>query len=422
MRRRKSVVSFSRESAYVEKLGVGDRVNLPRWLLQTLCTLSVAVSIAKAWHWTWHREQLDFAVYMMGAHHLMNSNLYTAGLSNPPHLPYTYPPFSAVLFLPLSVIPLPAAALVWALVNVAALFAILALSINAVRPELARASTLGWSLGLLAPAMLIEPVSLTFSFGQINLVLAALVLADLTGHVRFDDSTLPRGVLVGIAAAVKLVPLIFVPYLFLTRQTRAAWTSVVTFASCSLLAAAFDPSNSWSFWTKYVVDAQRVGGVSYISNQSLRGALDRLIHHYIGTGAITALAGCVTLGGLALAYVSWRRSSLFLGLLICAATGLLASPITWAHHMVWVVPVIIWLIWGKDRPAGGSIFALLTAVLFWWAPIWRVPSASSFTMHEHGWQILEGNAFFFATVFFMAAIAMMLFLRRHRPTKPQYQA
>lgn len=414
---RKSIVSFSRESALDEKSDVGDRLNLPRWLLRALCTLSVAGSIANAGYWTWHRDQLDFAVYMMGAHHLTNSNLYTAGLSYSPHLPYTYPPFSALLFLPLSVFPLQAAALVWALVNVAALFAILALSIKAVRPGLTRASTLGWSLGLLAPAMLIEPVSLTFSFGQINLVLAALVLADLTGHVRFGDSTLPRGVLVGIAAAVKLVPLIFVPYLFLTRQTRAAWTSVVTFAGCSLLAAAFDPSNSWAYWTKYVVDAQRVGGVSYISNQSLRGALDRLTHHYITTGPITALAGCVALGGLALAYVSWRRSSPFLGLLICAATGLLASPITWAHHMVWVVPVIIWLIGGKDRPAGGSIFALLTAALFWWAPIWRVPIASSLAMHELGWQILEGNAFFFATVFFMSAIAMMLFLRRHRSTE-----
>ena len=412
IRHPKSMVSFSRESAYVEKPSVGGPVNLPRSLLRTLCTLSVAFSIANAGYWTWHRGHLDFAVYMMGAHHLMNSNLYTARLSFPPHLPYTYPPFSAVLFLPLSVFPLQAAALVWAIVNVAALFAILALSIAAVRPGLTRASTIGWSLGLLAPAMLIEPVSLTFSFGQINLVLAALVLADLTGHVRFGDATLPRGVLVGIAAAVKLVPLIFVPYLFLTRQTRAAWTSVVTFAGCSLLAAAFEPSNSWAFWTKYVVDAQRVGGVSYISNQSLRGALDRLTHHYIGAGAITALAGCV-----ALAYVSWRRSSPFLGLLICAATGLLVSPITWAHHMVWVVPVIIWLIWGKDRPAGGSVFALLTAALFWWAPIWRVPVASSLAMHERGWQTLEGNAFFFATVFFMAAIAMMLFLRRHRATE-----
>jgi hypothetical protein len=181
IRHRKSIVSFSREGAHDEKPGVGDQFNLPRWLLGTLCALSVAVSLANAGYWGWHRRQLDFAVYMMGAHHLMNSNLYTAGLSYAPHLPYTYPPFSALLFLPLSVFPLQPAALVWALVNVAALFAILALSINAVRPGLTRASTLGWSLGLLAPAMAIEPVSLTFSFGQINLVLAALVLADLTG-------------------------------------------------------------------------------------------------------------------------------------------------------------------------------------------------------------------------------------------------
>jgi alpha-1,2-mannosyltransferase len=414
--------SFTSDRAPLEQPASLGRLNIPRWLLGAVCALSVAISFVEAWWWPWHREQLDFAVYMMGAHNLMNAHLYTVGLAYSPFLPYTYPPFSAVLFLPLSVLPTEAAAFLWATVNVAALFAIIALSLNAVRPETTRATKLVWSLALLAPAIFIEPVSLTFSYGQVNLVLTALVLADLTGHVRFGESTLPRGVLVGIAAAVKLVPLIFVPYLFLTRQTRAAWTSVATFAACSLGAAALEPSNSWAFWTKYVVDAQRVGGVTFISNQSLRGALDRLSHHYIGAGAISALAVLVALAGLALAYVAWRRSSPFLGLLICAATGLLASPITWAHHMVWVVPVIAWLFWGTDRPAGGPVYALATAGLFWWAPIWRVPSDKTVALHEHGWQLVEGNAFFFATVVFMAAVALMLFSRRHRSPGLRHRA
>jgi alpha-1,2-mannosyltransferase len=405
--------SFTSDRAHLEQPASVGRLNTPRWLLGAVCALSVAISFAEAWWWPWHREQLDFAVYMMGAHNLMNSHLYTMGLAYSPFLPYTYPPFAAVLFLPLSVLATEAAAFLWATVNVAALFAIIALSLGAVRPETTRATKLVWSLALLAPAIFIEPVSLTFSYGQVNLVLAALVLADLTGHLRFGERTLPRGVMVGVAAAVKLVPLIFVPYLFITRQTRAAWISLATFLGCSLGAAAFDPTNSWAFWTKYVVDAQRVGGVTFISNQSLRGALDRLTHHYIGAGTVTALAGVVALAGLALAHVAWRRSSPFLGLLVCAATGLLASPITWAHHMVWVVPVIIWLVWGKDRPAGGPAYALATALLFWWAPIWHVPSGGTLALHEHGWQLVEGNAFFFATVVFMVAIALMLLVRRH---------
>ena len=402
--------SFTPEREPLEQPALRGRLDVPRWLIGAVCTLSVAISFAEAWWWPWHGDQLDFAVYMMGAHNLMNSHLYTVGLPYSPHLPYTYPPFSALLFLPLTVLATEAAAFLWATVNVAALFAIIALSLSAVRPGMTRATRLVWTLALLAPATFIEPVSLTLSYGQVNLVLAAIVIADLTGHLRFGERTLPRGVLVGIAAAVKLVPLIFVLYLFLTRQTRAAWTSVATFVGCSLVAAAFEPSNSWAFWTKYVVDAQRVGGVTFISNQSLRGALDRLTHHYIGSGPITVLAGFV-----ALAYVAWRRASSFLGLLVCAATGLLASPITWAHHMVWVVPVILWLIWGRDRPAGGPWYALATAVLFWWAPIWRVPINATTALHEHGWQLLEGNAFFFATIVFMVAIALMLFSRRRTP-------
>jgi alpha-1,2-mannosyltransferase len=362
-----------------------------------------------------NRLQLDMAVYLLGGRNLVDGRLYLVGLPRPPHLPFTYPPFAALVFAPLSALSQSWAQVIWAVINVAALFALLALSLRAALPALGRHRLIQWSLVLMAPAYHLEPVQLTFSYGQVNVLLAAMVLADLTLYVHIGKRTLPRGVLVGIAASIKLVPLVFVPYLFVTRQTRAAWVSLGTFVACSLLTACTDPRVSWSYWTKYAFDAQRVGGVFYISNQSLRGALDRLDHRVISTGLITGAAAVVVVVGVALAAWAFRSSSPLLGVLVCATTGLLASPITWAHHLVWVVPILIWLACAPDRPQGGRYWAVAGAALFVWAPIWKVPDATAKELSEHGWQLLEGNAFFFATVIFMVGVAVMLWMRRRPP-------
>lgn len=359
-----------------------------------------------------NRLQLDMAVYLMGGRNLVDGQLYLVGLPNPPHLPFTYPPFAALVFAPLSALPENWAQVIWAVINMAALFALVFLSLRAVLPTLGRHRLIQWSLVLMGPAYIMEPVRLTLSFGQVNIVLAAMVLGDLTARWQLGQRTLPRGVLIGIAASIKLVPLVFVPYLFVTRQTRAAWVALGTFAFCSLVTATTDPAASWSYFTKYAIDAKRVGGVFYISNQSLRAVADRLDHRVVSTALITAASVVVVIGGVALAAWAFRSSSPFLGALVCASTGLLASPITWAHHLVWVVPILIWLACASDRPRGGPIWAAAGAALFYWAPIWKVPNGGNKELAEHGWQLLEGSAFFVATVAFMVGVALMLWMRR----------
>ena len=358
------------------------------------------------------RRQLDIAVYLLGGRNLVDGRLYQVALPQLPHLPFTYPPFAALVFAPLSALPQRGAQVIWALINVVALFALVALALRAARPDLGRQRLLMWSLVLMQPAYLIEPVHLTFGFGQVNIVLATMVLGDLTARLRVGNRTLPRGVLVGIAASIKLVPLVFVPYLFLTRQTRAAWVSLGTFVVCSAVTVATDPRVSWSYWTKYAFDAKRVGGVFYISNQSLRAVADRLDHRVVSTGLITLASAAVVVAGVLLAAWAYRSSSSYIGILVCATTGLLASPITWAHHMVWVVPILIWLVLAPDRPRGGLIWAVAGYALFWWAPIWRVPNGGNNELHEHGWQLLEGNSFFVAAAVFMVGVAVMLWRRR----------
>lgn len=397
----------------------------PTWwnaILWSVGAISAALASAGAVKMAVNRLQLDMAVYLLGGRNLVDGRLYLVGLSQSPHLPFTYPPFAALVFAPLSALPQSWAQVIWSVVNVFALFALVSLSLRAAVPTLGRQRLIQWSLVLLGPAYLMEPVRLTLNFGQVNIVLAAMVLGDLTGTWRIGTRTLPRGVLVGIAASIKLVPLLFVPYLFVTRQAKAAWWSLGTFVACSLLSAAFDPRVSWSYWTKYATDAKRVGGVVYISNQSLRAVADRLNHGLVSTGLITGASVVVAIAGVALAAWAYRSSSSFLGVLVCAATGLLVSPITWAHHLVWVVPVLIWLALAPDRPRGGPLWAALGAGLFFWAPIWHVPFGSNRELSEHGWQLIGGNAFFFATVLFLIGTAVMLLIRRRSRPAPAEDA
>ena len=106
----------------------------------------------------------------------------------------------------------------------------------------------------LLPVALFDPVRQTFLLGQVNIILALMVVADLT-----MDLPVPRGVLVGLAAAIKVTPLIVIPYLFMTRQGRAGVRASVSFCAAALLAAVVNASTSWSYWTHYIRDPQRAG-------------------------------------------------------------------------------------------------------------------------------------------------------------------
>ncbi|HEY4928655.1 MAG TPA: glycosyltransferase 87 family protein [Acidimicrobiales bacterium] len=387
-----------------------------RWIvvMSVLSLASFGWLLGWIWYDTWDRTQLDFAVYVLGARHLVDGQLYHVGLPYAPYLPFTYPPIAALAFWPLAHLPRQAAQLVWAAVNVVSLYGIIALSLRAVRPAMDRTRLLLWSAVLLGPACQLDPVRLTFYFGQINLVLCVAIVADLTTTVELHGRTLPRGVLVGVAAAVKLVPLVFVPYLFVTRQTRAAWTALATFATCSLLATAFDPATSWAYWTKYATDAARVGNPSFILNQSIQGALDRLVHRDVSSLVVDALGAVVLVAGIALARWAWQDSSSFLGILVCATTGMVVSPITWEHHLVWAVPILVWLAIAPDRPAAGPVWAAAAALVLWWAPLQHVPSGDNRELHEHGWTLLAGSSFFVLLMAFLVGVTVLLAVRRGR--------
>ena len=197
----------------------------------------------------------------------------------------------------------------------------------------------------------------------------------------------------GLAAALKLTPLIFVPFLFATKQVRAGCVALMTFVGCGLVMLLVAPAESWSYWTRYVFDTSRVGGVVYIANQSLRSTIVQFTHAAASDHLVVLVVLLAGVAGLAVAVWAYRSSSALLGILVCAVTGLIVSPITWGHHLVWIVPVVVWLALAPDRPAFGRVWAALAILWFWYGPIWRVPHGRGIELHNSISQLAVGNSY-----------------------------
>lgn len=231
---------------------------------------------------------------------------------------------------------------------------------------------------------------MTMSYGQINLLLLALVLWDFT---RAPDSRL-RGVGVGIATALKVTPAIFIGYLLVTRRFRAAATAVLTLLVTVGLSALADPGATRGYWTKYLLDPHRVGRLENAVNQTVRGWLVRAEHtRDTGTGGLAAVAVVLVLG-LACAVLAYRRLGEEWGLPAAAVTGLLCSPISWSHHWVYCIPIGV-LLWYRAR-----WFVVPAVVVFCSFAVWYVPHTNSAELHfsplqvaVSGWYVLFGLGF-----------------------------
>jgi alpha-1,2-mannosyltransferase len=350
--------------------------------------ISAAVTLVFFTTTVWFRQEVDLGTYLMGGAHAFSADLYRIRFPAT-HLGFTYPPFAALLFAPFAHLPLRLNMVVFMALSVGALFGLVAVSLRATCPALDRRALLWWALTLVGPAVLLAPERETLFFGQINLILIVAVVADMTMDLR-----LPKGVLVGLAAAVKLTPIILVPYLFLTRRTRAGCTALGAFAAAALVAAVASPHASWTYWSHDAWFPTRAGAVPFVGNQGALGVLDRLLRHSLTT--VPTFAVVVTVGGIGLAVAAavYRRSPL-LGFIVIEATECLASPISWDHHFVFVVLLIAWLALAGDRPAHGRWWAAAVALVFWTAPIWWVPRMR---YAGQGWRIPLADSFFLVMV------------------------
>ncbi|MEU6579638.1 mannosyltransferase [Nocardia sp. NPDC046763] len=297
---------------------------------------------------------VDLHVYVDGSANLFGGNLYdyTDSSKTPDFpLPFTYPPFAALVFYPLHFLPFGVVAIGWLLATVAALFGVVWCALEmmvgreAMREQSWRTAAVAWT----AIGMWLEPVRSTFDYGQVNVFLVLLAMIAVRS-ARWWVS----GTLVGVAAGIKLTPAVTGLYFAARKRWFTAIWSALVFFGTILLTYLFAPGETNKYFRELLGDAHRIGPVGSATNQSLRGALSRLLGHDVVSGPVWIAAALVT---AVLAFFAWRAldSDDRLGtLIIVQLFGLMVSPISWSHHWIWLLPVILWLRYGPLRQAAGA--------------------------------------------------------------------
>ncbi len=347
------------------------------WAL-ALVALAAAASPLIAYWLTNPEDQrlVDLDVYRTGGWALLRGlPVYDVITPAPQLLPFTYPPVAAMLAVPLAMMSWPVAQWVWTV----AIVAVLAVTVR----HAFRAFLDGVRGGLAAPLLFavlcaacayLMPIRDQFRFGQVDLFLLALCLLDCVAR----RPRWPRGMLIGLATAVKLTPGVFLVYLAITAfparegdegQRRAFFMAVFTAALLTLLPFLVIFDDARDFWFGALLDSERLGANAATTNQSLRGMLLRL---YL-PGWLTTVLWLA-----AVAAIGWygfrraRRAHLDGDVTTAVAlTGLMAvllSPVAWIHHIAWVVVALAAL-----AGSGRDPVRLLVAAGVWLYYVLPVP-------------------------------------------------
>ena len=360
--------------------------------------------------------RIDLGVYRMGGWTwLHGGNLYQQVLVLPGlRLPFTYPPAAAIVLAPLALLPMAAAGTVLTVASVALAAVVLGMFLRRLTepvagpagpagPVAGRAWTVAW---LLPAALLLEPVRSTLSYGQVNILLMALVTLDcLATAPRW-----PRGALVGLAAALKLTPAAFVLYFLLRRDWRAAAVAGGSFAAATAAGFVLAGPDSLRYWTSVVYQTGRIGGAATATNQNIQGVLARAgldPHTLPGTAAWLALSALV----LVAAWLGMRRalaaSQPCLALSLNAFAALLISPISWSHHWVWCVPALLTLadLGRRHRHRLAVAVAAGGLVLFSAAPQWLLANLVGPTLKWTPWEQAIGSSYVWFAVLVLVLAA-----------------
>lgn len=396
--------------------------------LVRLAPVLLAASVISRFVWAFVTPNgmnlVDLHVYVEGSAALLTDNLYayTYSVETPDFpLPFTYPPFAALVFFPLHYLPFTLVGVAWQGATMLALYWVVKLSLAIVLgdartadPRWSRIAMLWTALGLWS-----EPVRTTLDYGQVNVFLVLLLLFAVRSSRWWV-----AGALVGFAAGIKLTPAVTGLYFLATRRWKAAIFSAVAFAFTVAISYAVLGHQAATYFTTLLGDADRIGPVGSVWNQSLRGALSRFVGTDVGQGPLWGIA--VVVAGV-LAFAAWRvldRDDRLGTLVIVQLVGLLISPISWSHHWIWVIPMVLWLVHGPMRTVPGSKIVvgywLVTTTIgvpwllsFLQKSIWTIPRPA-FEAWLGAVDVI-GVTLFFVWVVYAGRV------RRRAVTKPEFE-
>ena len=330
--------------------------------------------------------RIDVDVYRMGGQAWLDGRpLYADGAMFQTQggldLPFTYPPLAAVLFAPFALLSLDVASVAITVTTLVLL--VIAVTILLTRLQVWPQTTItgepGWlrrawlAAAIVAPAMVyLEPIRSNFDFGQVNVVLMTLVIADCVPR----RTPWPRGILLGLAIALKLTPAVFLLYFLLRRDVRALVVTAVSAVVATLAGAAFAWRDSLEYWTETVRNTDRIGTATLNTNQNIAGALARL---GLDEGPRFVLWVLACFAVLAVTVWAVRRvlkaDQPVLALICVAMFGLVVSPVSWSHHWVWGLPalVVTAVVAYRLRHAVLAVVAAAGFALMVWTPIVLMP-------------------------------------------------
>ncbi len=313
--------------------------------------------------WPMDQWQVDVEVYReAGVSILTGRPIYAAMTEAPQLLPFTYPPFAAILAIPLAWVPFGVAGWLWTAAQVAATTAIVWYAgwrlIHRAGPWVPLALA-----ALVAPMLWLHPVSDGIRFGQVNAFMVLACLMDLRRPRPGLLRRVPPGVLVGLAMSIKLTPGVFVIHYLVNRRWREAATAVGTAVGVTLGSWVLLPEASFAFWGGALQDPARLGPNFGTSNQSMRGFLLRVgPDGFVGTAIWLVLVAVVGVFGFRLARRMWLRGDSIGEVAVVGLLACLLSPVAWIHHFHWIVVVVFALLGARPWEGTGSV----AGVTPWW--------------------------------------------------------
>lgn len=313
--------------------------------------------VATQWNIDGNRR-VDLRIYLRAMASSDSGHLYDYGTRA---LNFLYPPVAAIVLRPLELLGEDAATRLWLVLSVALGLVVFGGALSTLdgprRPSASAAVVVA------AACLWSVPTYLSFRMGQINPLIAALVVVDVVAISRRSRF---GGVAIGVAAALKVTPLVLIAALLWSCRRRDGLRALATFVVTGVATAIVLPHETWRFWTRVVFEASDIGGADNPFNASVLSLTGIVTSNHATQQAMwfvtsAALVVLVAHGAQRLGLQGARRrfeDDVLGAVVVVMNLTYLVSPLTWVHHQWFAtVALLVWVVRAR-RPLDWIVVAV----------------------------------------------------------------